>query len=195
MDPQLTKQLIRRRMILENALESLIKEELTTNIEVSLPLVKDIIPSNDIKNNFLEKIKKFESFSENQINFTHQIGVDKHCNNFDNSIKFNKSNIDKILKKTPQIKNKLEVEFTESLFTNNKQQDNFHKKIKQYESSFKKENTILNKNTLYDKEYPHKLNNSQKTFKIKCSSSKSDYNNWKVDKNWVFYRDYSHLNK
>lgn len=195
MDPQLTKQLIRRRMILENALETSIKEENTKiNIEVSSLSAKDIIQCDDVKNNFLEKIKKFESFSDNQIKTTHQTGVDKPRNNIDISNKLNKSNKDIVLKKTI-IRNKLELEFSEGFFSDHKQQDNFHEKIKQFESSFKIENKILNENSFYVKEYPQLSNDSKKSFKMKCSSSKSDYNNWKLDKNWVFYRDYSHLNK
>lgn len=71
MDPQLSKQLNRRRLILKNSLENSIKDEGTIkkNESCSIFVTDEIVSSaNNTKNNFLEKIKVFESFSDHQIN-------------------------------------------------------------------------------------------------------------------------------
>lgn len=195
MDPQLTKQLIRRRLILENSLENSINyENKINNIEVSSILVTDNVPSNNIKHNFLEKIKKFESFSDNPIKKTHQNIVDKPRNNTEIVNKFNNLNKD-IVSKRIQITNKLEFDNPEGLYNDNKNKDNLNEKIKQFETSFVLENKILKLNTSYFKENLQTSNelNLTKTLKKK-RCGKSDYNNWEVDKNWIFFTDYSKAN-
>lgn len=193
MDPQLTKQLIRRRLILENSLEDSINyENKINNIEVSSILLTDNIPSNNIKHNFLEKIKKFESFGDNQIKKTHQSIVDKSRNNTEIVNKFNNLNKD-IVSKRIQITKKLEFDNTEDLYNNNNKKDNLNEKIKQFETSFLKNNKILKLNTKNVKEHLQTSNELTKTLKKK-RCSKSDYNNWEIDKNWVYYTDYSSVN-
>jgi len=66
-------------------------------------------------------------------------------------------------------------------------------KIKQFEKSFAPENKILKLNTSPFKEYLQTSNELTKTLKKK-KCSKSDYNNWEVDKNWVYFTDYSKAN-
>lgn len=193
MDPQLTKQLIRRRLILENSLEDSINyENKKSNIEVSSILLTDNITSNNIKHNFLEKIKKFESFGDNQIKKTHQHIVDKSRNNTEIFNKFNNLNKD-IVSKRIQITNKFEFDNTEGLYNNNNKKDNLNEKIKQFETSFLQNNKILKLNTKNVKEHLHTSNEVTTTLKKK-RCSKSDYNNWELDKNWVFYTDYSSVN-
>lgn len=193
MDPQLTKQLIRRRLILENSLENSINYENKINsIEVSSILVADNIPSN-IKHNFLEKIKIFESFSDNIIKKTHQNIVNKPRSNTEIVNKFNNLNKDIVSKRIP-ITNKLELDIPESLYNNNKNKDNLNEKIKQFETSFVlPENKILKLNTSYFKEHVQSSNEFTKSLKKK-RCSKSDYNNWEIDKDWVFFTDYSKAN-
>lgn len=196
MDPQLTKQLIRRRLILENSFQkTTIKDDnKIKNIETSSVITTDTTSQSNIKNNFLEKIKKFESFSDNQIKITHQ-NVDKPRNNTEIVNKFNKLNKDPTLNKK-LITNKLELDSSKGLFNNTidvkQKQDIFQEKIKQFESSFVLENTISNENTNNVKGHLKSSNESTKTLKTKLFS-KSDYNNWELDKNWVFYTDYSNL--
>jgi len=192
MDPQLTKQLIRRRLILENSLETSINyENKINNIDISSILVTDNLPPNNIKHNFLEKIKKFESFSDNPIKKTHQNIVDKPRSNADIVNKFNNLNKD-IVSKRIQITNKLELDNPEYLY-NNKNKDNLNEKIKQFETSFVLENKILKLNTSSFKEHLQTSNELTKTLKKK-RCSKSDYNNWEIDKNWVYFTDYSKAN-
>lgn len=190
MDPQLTKQLIRRRLILENSLENSINYgNKINNIEVSSILFTNNIPSNNIKHNFLEKIKKFESFGDNQIKRTHQNIVDKSRNNTEIVNKFNNLKKDTVSKKI-QITNKFEFDNTEDLYYNNNKKDNLNDKIKQFETSFLPKNKILKLNTRIVKEHLQTSNELTKTLK-KNRCSKSDYNNWEIDKNWVFYTNYS----
>jgi len=194
MDPQLTKQLIRRRLILENSLENSINyENKINNIEVSSILVTDNISSNNINHNFLEKIKIFESFNDNPIKKTHQNIVIKPRSNTEIVNKFNNLNKD-IVSKRIQIKNKLELDIPEILYNNNKNKDNLNEKIKQFETSFVlPENKILKLNTSYFKEHVQSSNEFTKSLKKK-RCSKSDYNNWEIDKDWVFFKDYSKAN-
>jgi len=192
MDPQLTKQLNRRRLILESSLKTSIKDEnKIKKIEVSSSIfVKDIKPSNNTKNNFLEKLKKFESFSDPKIKVTHQNIVNRLKNNTEIVKKSDKLNIDPVLKKS-QIINKLEFERSKSVFINSKQnQGSLHEKIKQFESN---NSLVLDNKTLKENTYnvhPQTSNESSKTLKTRICS-KSDYNNWELDKTWTFYRDYS----
>jgi len=194
MDPQLTKQLIRRRLILENSLESTINYENKINsIDVSSILVTDNIPSNNIKHNFLEKIKIFESFNDNLINKTHQNIVNKPRSNTEIVNKFNNFNKE-IVSKRIQITNKLELDIPEGLYNNNKNKDNLNEKTKQYGTSFVlPENKILKLNTSSLKEYVQSSNEFNKSLRKK-RCSKSDYNNWEVDKDWVFFTEYSKAN-
>jgi len=194
MDPQLTKQLIRRRLILENSLDSSINyENKINNIDASSILITDNIPSNNIKHNFLEKIKKFESFSDNPIKRTHPNIVDKPRSNTEIVKKFNNLNKD-IVSKRIQITNKLEFDNPEGLYNNNTtNKDNLNEKIKQFETSIAPENKILKLNTSYIKEHLQTSNELTKTLKKK-RCSKSDYNNWEIDKNWVYFTDYSNAN-
>jgi len=193
MDPQLTKQLNRRRLILENSLDTTIKDDKTVkNTELSSTVINDTIALNNEKNNFLEKIKKFESFSDNQIKVTQQNIVDKFRINNELVNKINKLNLDSGLKKTV-IKNKVEFDSSSNLINDNKQkQDGFHEKIKQFESSIELENTILKEYTSIVKDHSQTSNKSNKTLKSKFCS-KSDYNNWKLDKNWTFFKNYPNL--
>lgn len=197
MDPQLTKQLIRRRLILENSLENSTNYENKINsIEVSTILVTDNIPSNIIKHNFLEKIKIFESFSDNTIKKTHQnIVNNKPRSNTEIVNKFNNLNKDIVSNRIP-ITNKLELDIPESLYYNiNKNKDNLNEKIKQFETSLivLPENKILKLNTSYFKEHVQSSNEFTKSLKKK-RCSKSDYNNWEIDKDWEFFTDYSKAN-
>jgi len=195
MDPQLTKQLIRRRLILENSLENSINyENKINNIDLSSILITDNIPPNNIKHNFLEKIKKFESFSDNPIKRTHPNIVDKPRSNTEIFNKFNNLNKD-IVSKRIQITNKLELDNPEGLYNNNNNtnKDNLNEKIKQFETSFAPENKIIKLNTSSFKEHLQTSNELTKTLKKK-RCSKSDYNNWEVDKNWVYFTDYSKAN-
>jgi hypothetical protein len=201
MDPQLTKKLIRRRLILDNLLESSIineKENKIKNTEKSsVLLVDNIISSNHtVKNNFLEKIKKFESFSENQVKITQQVVVEIPQNNFISVYKPNKQNTDSLLlKKTHNITKKLELDGPKNLYNYNKQNQNLLKtKKKKFESSLEQENNISKENSYNVKEHAQCKNKPPNT-PITNISSKSDFNNWKIDSNWVFYTDYSHLNK
>jgi len=192
MDPQLTKQLIRRRLILENSLENSINyENKINNIDVSS--VTNNIPPNNIKHNFLEKIKKFESFSDNPIKRTHPNIVDKSRCNTEIVNKFYYLNKD-ILSKRIQTTNKLELDNPEGFYNNNNtNKDNLNEKIKQFETAFTPENKILKLNTSYFKEHLQTSNELTKTLKKK-RCSKSDYNNWKIDKNWVYFTDYPKAN-
>lgn len=195
MDPQLTKQLIRRRLILENSLENTKSyENKINNIEVSSILVTDnILSPNNIKHNFLEKIKKFESFSDNQIKRTHQNIVDKSRNNTEIVNKCNHLKKDAVSKKI-QITNKLEFDnLAESLHNNNTKKDNWNEKIKQFEAALVQDNTIIKLNTKNIKDHLQTSIELTKTSKKK-KCGKSDYNNWEIDKNWVFYTDYSTIN-
>jgi len=196
MDPQLTKQLIRRRLILENSLENSTNYENKINsIEVSTILVTDNIPSNIIKHNFLEKIKIFESFSDNTIKKTHQnIVNNKPRSNTEIVNKFNNLNKDIVSNRIP-ITNKLELDIPESLYNINKNKDNLNEKIKQFETSLivLPENKILKLNTSYFKEHVQSSNEFTKSLKKK-RCSKSDYNNWEIDKDWEFFTDYSKAN-
>lgn len=195
MDPQLTKQLIRRRLIVEKSLATPLKNEnKTKSIEVSSVLATDDALSNNIKNNFLEKIKKFESFSDNQVNITHTNIIDKPRVNITEIAvnKFNKLNKDSVALRKNLVKSKLELDgsFKELYNNDNQKQDDFHEKIKQFESSFTVENNILKVKKNNSKERTQKSNESNKTSSAKCSS-KSDYNNWELDESWVFFADYS----
>lgn len=192
MDPELTKQLNRRRLILESSLKTSIKNENKVKyIESYTSLNTDVIQPKIIKNNFLEKIKKFESFSDTQIKITQQNIVDKSRNNIEILNKFNKLNLDIVLEKT----NKIELDTLKGLCKDNVQkQDNIYKKIKQFETSFILENKILKENTSnFFKKQSQTRNEISKKFKIK-SSSKSDYNNWKLDETWVFSKNFPNLN-
>lgn len=197
MDPQLTKKLNRRRLILENSLKTTKTkdENRINNIETPSILITDFKPSNNSKkSNFLEKIRKFESLNDNQTKITHQNIIDKSRNNTEIISKFNKVDKDTVVLKNTLITNKLKN--SNNLFIYNKQnQDNFHDKIKQFESFFITENKNLKGNTVSNviKEYPQVSNESTKLLKTKYCS-KSDYNNWELDKNWVFYKNYSNLN-
>lgn len=193
MDPQLTKQLIRRRLILENSLVTSTgneNENKTKNIEVS---TDSIIPSNQtIKNNFLEKIRKFESFSDNQVKITQQIAVEKPQINFESVNKpYNKQYTDPALLKIKHdiIRKKLELDGIQNVCNNKKQNQNvINAKLKQFDSTSVQENKISK-----EKKRIQTTNEPPNTSNIKLSS-KSDFNNWKIDKNWVFYTDYSHCN-
>lgn len=189
MDPQLTKQLIRRRLILENSLEvSLKDEDKIKKTESSLILETDIIPPNSTKHNFLEKIKKFESFNDNQIKKVHKSIVTDPRNNFEIINKFSQLHKDPVLKKTLTT-NKLDSPV--GFLKNNKQkQGDFHEKVKQFESLFlpEKNKVLRGGNTINVTESTQASNQLRNILTSK--SSKSDYNNWKVDKNWVFYDDY-----
>ncbi|KAL4144068.1 hypothetical protein QTP88_006300 [Uroleucon formosanum] len=190
MDPQLNKQLIRRRLILENSINY---ENKINNVDVSSILVTDNIPSNKIKDNFLEKIKKFESFSDNPIKKTYPNIANKPRNNIEIINKFN--NLNKaIVSKRIQIVNKLELDNPKGLYNNNNtNKDNLNEKIKQIETPFAPENKILKLNTSPFKEYLQTSNELTKTLKKK-KCSKSDYNNWEVDKNWLYFTDYLKAN-
>lgn len=195
MDPQLTKQLNRRRLLLENSLDTLTEyENKVKKIETTSKLTTDIVPSDYIKNNFLEKIKKFESFGDNQTKVTQQNNVDKVRSNTELVSKSNNFNSDVILKKTP-VTSKLELNTTKDSFVNEKRnQKNRPEKIKQVVSLYVLENKIVKENTnnLHSDERPQTSSDSTKTLKIK-SCSKSDYNNWKLDKKWVFFTEYPSL--
>lgn len=190
MDPQLTRQLIRRRLILENSSETKIKNEKKfKKIEIL-----DIRPSNSIKNNFLEKIQKFESFNDNRVKIYQNIDVTEFRNNTELINKFNKLNRDPSLKLIPTT-NKVNIENSKKVILNaNKQkQDNFYDKIKQFESSsFVHDNKIARGNTINIDENRQSSNELCK--KLITKSSKSDYNNWELDKNWVYYNDYMSVN-
>lgn len=193
MDPQLTKQLTRRRLILEKSLVSSVKDEnKTKSVETSSTLATDA-QSNNIKNNFLEKIKKFESFGDNQVSITHQNIIDKPRVNITEITvnKFNKLNNNSTALKKNQVNSNLEFDcsFKDLCIDNKQKQDNFHEKIKQFESSLVFENNILKANKNNSKERTQKSNISNKTSGKKCSS-KSDYNNWELDESWVFCTDY-----
>lgn len=193
MDPQLTKQLTRRRLILEKSLISSVKDEnKTKSIEASSTLAIDAL-SNNIKNNFLEKIKKFESFGDNQVNITHQNITDKPRVNITEITvnKFNKLNKNSEALKKNHVNSKLELNcsFKDLCIDNKQKQDNFHEKIKQFESSFVFENNILKTKKNHSKERTQKSNVSNKISSTKCSS-KSDYNNWELDESWVFCTEY-----
>lgn len=196
MDPQLTKQLNRRRLILENSLEtSITNEKEVNNFVPSTTLITDVRQPNFIKNNFLEKIKKFESFSDSQIKITQQNISDRSRNNTELINKINKLNLEPALKKTCTT-NKFEFADNSGLCNDNKQkQDKIHEKIKQFESSPKvSENITLKENTNnLVKKHSQTSNELAKTLKSK-SSSKSDYNNWEFDKKWVFSTDFPDLN-
>lgn len=192
MDPQLTEHLIRRRLILENHLES-VKDETNinnnNNLKVSSTL--NIVPPNDKKNNFLEKIKKFESFSDNQNIKPTQNNVDRHQNEIAIVNKLNQIK-EPILKK-PLIINKLQFDNSNDLLNDQKQkQNNFHETIKQFELSFIPENKILKVNVINEKKHQQTKNELTKELKKFCS--KSDYNNWELDKTWVFHKDGRYLN-
>ncbi|VVC28915.1 Hypothetical protein CINCED_3A020279 [Cinara cedri] len=197
MDPKLTEHLIRRRLILENYSESSEREEKNlnnnSNFEISSAPVKGIIPSIDIKNNFLEKLKKFESFSDNQnTKVTHQNIVEKHQNEIAIINKFNQIK-EPILKK-PIITNNLQFDNSNDSINDRKQkQDNFHEKIKQFELSFVPQNKIQKFNKTNEKKHQQTKNTLAKQLKTKFSS-KSDYNNWELDKTWVFHKDDTNLN-
>jgi len=160
-------------------------------IDVSSSIfVTNIKQSNNTKNNFLEKLKKFESFSDPEIHVTHQHIVKKLKNNTEILNKSDKLNIDLVVKRS-QITNKLEFERSKSVFINSKQnQGSLHEKIKQFESN---NPLILDDKTLKENTHnahPQTSNESSKTLKTRIRS-KSDYNNWELDKTWTFYRDYS----
>lgn len=196
MDPQLTKQLTRRRLILEKSLVSSVKDEnKTKRIEVPSNLSTDDVLSNNIKNNFLEKIKKFESFGDNQLNITYQHTIDKSRVNITEITvnKFNKFNKDSVAstKNLVNTKQEFDCSFKDLCIDNKQKQDNFHEKIKQFESSFEFDNNILKVKKNNSKEHTQKSNLSNKTSSTKCSS-KSDYNNWELDESWVFCTDYLH---
>lgn len=197
MDPQLTKELNRRRLILENFLKTTkTKDEYRIkNIEIPSISITDIKPSNNNKkSNFLEKIRKFESLNDNQTKTTYQNIINKSRNNTEIINKFNKVDKDSVLLKKTLNTNK--PENSKDLFIYSKQnQDNFYDKIKQFESFFITENKNLKGNTVSNviKEYPQLSNESTKILKTKYCN-KSDYNNWELDKNWVFYKNYSNLN-
>ncbi|XP_025205926.1 uncharacterized protein LOC112602184 [Melanaphis sacchari] len=183
MDPQLTKQLIRRRLILENSLENSINyENKINNIEISPILLTNSVPSSNIKHNFLEKIKKFESFGDNQTKRTHQKIVEKFRNNTEIVNKFNNLNKETASKRI-QITNKLEFDSIESFYNNNNKKDNLNEKIKQFEISSLPKNKALKLSTRSVKEHLQTSNELIKSSKKKICS-KSDYNNWKIDKNW-----------
>jgi len=189
MDSQLIKQLNRRRLILENSLETSIKDENKfKKIDESSLFVTDIISLNNTKTNFLEKIKKFESFNNHQVKVTHQNIADRLNNNTKILNKSNKLNIDPVLKKNLII-NKLEFEPSKRDFIVSKQnQGNLREKIKWFEShdSFVLNNKMLKGNT--DNIHPQTSKESIKPLKTKVYT-KSDYNNWKLDNNWTFYKD------
>lgn len=207
MDPQLTEHLIRRRLILENHSESSVKDEKyinnsNNNFEVSPTSVKPgIIPSSDLKNNFLEKIKRFESFNDNRnIKTAHQnivIYQDKFQNEIAVANKLNKIK-EPISKISPLfVTNKLQFDNNSNdLFNDrNKKKINFHEKIKQFELSFVPENTNLRVvNTTNEKKHQQQTT-TELTKQLKTKfSSKSDYNNWELDKTWVYYKDGTNLN-
>lgn len=197
MDPQLIKELTRRRLILENSLKTTKTkdENRTKNIEMPSILNTDFKPSNNNKKStLLERIRKFESLNNNQTKITQQNIIGKSRNNTEITNKFNKVDKDTVLLNNTLITNKLQN--SNGIFIYSKQnQDNFHNKIKQFESFFITENKNLKGNTVSNviTEYPQVLNESTKTLKTKYCS-KSDYNNWELDKNWVFYKNYSNLN-
>lgn len=191
MDPQLTKQLIRRRLILEKSLDISVKNEnKTKSVEVTTISATDDVLSNNIKNNFLEKIKKFESLGDNQVNITYQNIIDKPRANI-TEIAVNKLNKDSVALKKNLVNSKLEVDcsFKDLCIDNKQKQDEFHEKIKQFESSIVFENDILKIKKNNSKERTKKSNVSNKTSSSKCSS-KSDYNNWELDESWVFCTEY-----
>lgn len=201
MDPQLTKKLIQRRLILDNSLENSIideKENKTKNTEQFSGLFTDniISPDHNVKNNFLEKIKKFESFSDNQVKITQQVVEEKPQNISECVYKPNKQNTNQLLlKKTHIITKKLELDDSKNICNNKKQNhDTFNIKIKQFGSSLEQENKISKENAHNVKEHAQCKNKPPNTPIINISS-KSDFNNWKIDSNWVFYTDYSHFNK
>lgn len=199
MDPQLTEYLIRRRLIIENYSESSGIDEKNKNnhnniFEVSAGSVKGIKSSSSIKNNFLEKVKKFESFSDTQnIKLTHQNIVDKLQN--DIAITNKSNHIKEPLLKKPIITNNLQFDKSNDLFNDKKQkQDNFHEKIKQFELSFIPANKIQKVNKTNEKNHQQTSNELTKQLKTNFSS-KSDYNNWELDKSWVFYKDTKSIKK
>lgn len=206
MDPQLTEHLIRRRLILENHSQSSVKNEKNrnnnNNFEVSSTSVEQgVIPSSDIKNNFLEKIKRFESFNDNRnIKTAHQnivIYQDKLQNEITIANKLNQIK-EPILKKSPILNaNKLQFDNNSNDLLNDQNQKkiNFHEKIKQFELSFVLENKNLRVvNTTNEKKHQQQTT-TELTKQLKTKfSSKSDYNNWELDKTWVFYKDGTNLN-
>jgi len=195
MDPQLTKQLNKRRLLLENSLDISTKNEnKIKKIEKTSKFTTDIVSPDYIKNDFLEKIKKFESFGDNQTKVTQQNNVDKVRSNTNLIRKYKNFNLDAALEKIP-VTSKLELDTTKDSFVNEKKnQNNGLEKIKQVESSSLLRNKIVKENTnnLHSDKRSQILGDFKKTLKKK-SCNKSDYNNWKLDKKWVFFTEYPSL--
>lgn len=194
MDPQLTKQLNKRRLILENSLEAQINNEnnIVKEVETISTLSADIVSKNSIKNNFLEKIKKFESFGDSQKKITQPIAVDKFPWRYQFVNKFNKLNSNSTASKTTLKENKLEFQTPKELLDDYSKQkkDDFYDKIKQFEPSLVLENMVPRENT------SNNVKGSLKASKVLVnalrikSCRKSDYNNWKIDEKWMFFADY-----
>lgn len=151
----------------------------------------EVPSSNNINTNFLEKIKKFESFGDSQTKITsYQNSVDRPHKSNEVSNKFNK---DPILKKT-LITNKFDrstFDSPESFFADNKQKpENLYENLTHFKPLYTSEQFTL-------KEKAHDANNVRpktcnkwiKALKTKFSNNKSDYNNWVLDKSWVFSED------
>lgn len=196
MDPQLTKQLNKRRLVFENSLDALINNEnnRVKKVETISTLSTNIVSTNSVKDNFLEKIKKFESFSNSQTKTTQPIVVDKfRCPwRYQFVNKFNKINSNSVAAKTTLRENKLEFQAPKELLEDTKQkQDDFYDKIKQFESSLVVENMVPRENTSNNVKGPLRTSKVlANALRIK-SCGKSDYNNWKIDEKWMFFADYS----
>lgn len=202
MDPQLTKQLNKRRLILENSLDDSIKNENTVEkIDTTSKLITDVTPPNyNIKHNFREKIKKFESFGDNQVNkSTQRNTVDKSRSNAELVNKFKIFNSDAVSKKT-LVTSKLELNTTKdtSADDNKRSRDNGNEKIKPVEPFPVLENNQITvkdcrtSNLRGDERPQTSSERCTKTLKTK-SCSKSDYNNWELDKKWMFFTEYPSL--
>lgn len=194
MDPQLTKQLYKRRLVFENSLDALINNEnnIVKKVETISTLSTNNVSTNSVKNNFLEKIKKFESFSNSQTKITQPVVVDKfRCPwRYQFVNKFNKLNSNSVAAKTTLRENQFEFQAPKELSDDTKQkQDDFYDKIKQFESSLVTENMVPRENAGNNVKGPLKVKVLANALKIK-SCGKSDYNNWKIDEKWTFSADY-----
>lgn len=195
MDPQLIKQLNKRRLVFENSLDVLIHNEnnIIKKVETISMGSTNIVSTNRVKNNFLEKIKKFESFSNSQTKITQPIVADKfQCPwRYQFVNKFNKLNSNSVAAKTTLRENQLEFQASKEPLDDTKQKQNdFYDKIKQFESPLVTKNMVPEENTSNNVKGPLRTSNVlANALRIK-SCGKSDYNNWKIDEKWTFFADY-----